>query len=129
MNFEPTIFVVDDDPAVRKAVRFLLQVAGFKVELYSTARDFLDAYDETQPGCLILDIRMPGMDGFELQEELAARQSPLPIIFITGHGNTGAKARALDRGAVGFIAKPFDNQVLLKQVHHALYSYPGSVHH
>lgn len=117
---EPIVFVVDDDQAVCNAVGFVLQLACFRVETYLSSEEFLAAYDPRRPGCLLLDIGMPGMDGFELQEKLAVCQSHLPVIFMTGHGSTEDRDRAYQRGAVGFIEKPFLTHTLLDLVRSAL---------
>lgn len=117
---QPTVFIVDDDQAVCEALRFFLQLTGFRVETYHRAEEFLDAYDPERPGCLLLDISMPGMNGLELQKELHARHSRLPVIFMTGHGDAEIRDRVLKRGAMAFIKKPFLSQVLLDHIQSAL---------
>ncbi len=113
MAIKPTVFVVDDDPAVRESLRWLIESVGLCVGTYGSAGGFLDAYDPHTPGCLVLDVRMPGKSGLKLQEELAARGISIPIIFITGYGDIPAAVSAMKAGAVDFIEKPFDDQVLL----------------
>ncbi len=120
MKLEPTVFVVDDDASVRKLMRWLLEGANLRVETYARAREFLQFYHPAQPGCLILDVRMPGMSGLELQEELVARGIRLPIILVSGHGDVPTAVRAMKAGAVDFLEKPFGEQVLLARVREAL---------
>jgi len=113
---EPTVHIVDDDPGVRKALALLMRSAGLRVQTYQSARDFLDRYDPDRPGCMILDIRMPGMSGLELQQELVARHEPIPIIILSGHGDIPMAVRAIKGGALDFIEKPFQNGTLLSLV-------------
>jgi FixJ family two-component response regulator len=113
------IVVVDDDESVRRALKRLLKSSNFRVEVFASARDFLDFAHLRETSCLILDVRMPGMDGLELQRQLAASHR-IPIIFITGHGDEDTRERALRAGAVGFLAKPFSEEALLSAVHSAL---------
>ena len=120
MNPEPTVFVVDDDAAVRDALRLLLEEEGLPVEVYASAEAFLDSYHPERPGCLVLDIRMPGMNGLELQETLAALQCKIPIIFITGHGAVSLSVSALKAGALDFLEKPFDDEELLGRIRMAI---------
>jgi two-component system, LuxR family, response regulator FixJ len=119
-NARPTVFIVDDDTAVRDALKFLLRSVGHPVETYASALDFLDAYRDDRPGCLVLDIRMPGMSGLELQEKLVERRSILPIIFITGHGDVPMAVEAMQSGAMDFIQKPFRDQDLLDRINQGL---------
>jgi two-component system response regulator FixJ len=119
-NARPTIFVVDDDAAVRDALKLLLRSVGQSVETFASAQEFLDAYSEDRPGCLVLDIRMPGMSGLELQQKLNERHSILPIIFITGHGDVPMAVEAMQAGAVDFIQKPFRDQDLIDRINQAL---------
>lgn len=119
-NARPTIFVVDDDAAVRDALKLLLRSVGQAVETYSSGQEFIDAYSEDRPGCLVLDIRMPGMSGLELQQKLNERHSILPIIFITGHGDVPMAVEAMQAGAVDFIQKPFRDQDLIDRINQAL---------
>lgn len=103
-----TVFIVDDDEAVRDSLRWLLEANGYRVKSFSGAEDFLEAYDPEQIGVLIVDVRMPGMSGLELQEELIARRAPLPIVFITGHGDVPMAVSTIKKGAVDFLEKPFN---------------------
>jgi two-component system, LuxR family, response regulator FixJ len=119
-NARATIFVVDDDLAVRDALKLLLRSVGQAVETYGSAQEFLDAYSEDRPGCLVLDIRMPGMSGLELQQKLNEKHSILPIIFITGHGDVPMAVEAMQAGAVDFIQKPFRDQDLIDRINQAL---------
>jgi two-component system response regulator FixJ len=119
-NARATIFIVDDDAAVRDALKLLLRSVGQAVETYASAQEFLDAYSEDRPGCLVLDIRMPGMSGLELQQKLNEKHSILPIIFITGHGDVPMAVEAMQAGAVDFIQKPFRDQDLIDRINQAL---------
>lgn len=119
-QYDPTVFVVDDDLAVLKGLRLLIRSAGINVETYLRAQDFLDSYDPARPGCLVLDLRMPGMSGLELQETLLKRRIGIPIIIVTGHGNIPAAMLAMKRGAFGFLEKPFNDQVLLDKIQNAI---------
>jgi len=114
------IFVVDDDDAVRESLRALLESFGFAVREFSSARSFLEAYNPSQNGCLIVDIRMPGMDGLALQEEITARAWSIPVIVITGHGDVPLAVRAMKAGAIDFLEKPFDDVLLVEGVKRAL---------
>jgi len=120
ISARPTVFIVDDDTAVRDALKFLLRSVGHPVETFSSAQDFLTAYRDDRPGCLVLDIRMPGMSGLELQEKLVEKRSILPIIFITGHGDVPMAVEAMQAGAMDFIQKPFRDQDLLDRINQAL---------
>jgi len=113
---EPTVHIVDDDAGVRKALALLMHSAGLQVQTYESARDFLDRYDPGHPGCMILDIRMPGMSGLDLQQELVTRHDPIPIIILSGHGDIPMAVRAIKAGALDFIEKPFQNGTLLSLV-------------
>jgi FixJ family two-component response regulator len=117
---EPTVFVVDDDPAVRDSLALLLRSVGLNGEAFASAQDFLEAHDAERPGCLVLDVRMPGMSGLELQQQLEALHSTLPIIFITAHGDVPMAVAAVKAGAVDFIQKPFRDQDLLDKIQHAI---------
>ncbi|MDY6946074.1 MAG: response regulator FixJ [Pseudomonadota bacterium] len=119
-NQRPTIFVVDDDSAVRDALKLLLRSVGQSVETYGAGSEFLESYSEDRPGCLVLDIRMPGMSGLELQQKLNEKHSILPIIFITGHGDVPMAVEAMQAGAVDFIQKPFRDQDLIDRINQAL---------
>jgi FixJ family two-component response regulator len=116
----PTVFLVDDDEAVRDAIRLLLTASGLEVLDFESAERFLECYQPQMPGCLLLDIRMPGMSGLRLQEVLVAQRIALPIIFITAHGSVPTAVNAIKKGAVQFIEKPFDDERLLTVVHEAL---------
>lgn len=116
MTHSPTVFVVDDDEAVRSSLRWLIESTGQAVETYAAAADFLTAYAGGRPGCLLLDVRMPQMGGLDLQKKLAEHPVPIPIIFISGHATVPVAVRAMRYGAVDFFTKPFDNQVLLDRL-------------
>ena len=120
MNPEPTVFIIDDDEAVRRFLSGLIASVGLHVETYASAQEFLDADEPSQPGCLLLDIRMPGMSGLELQKELASRNIRIPIIILTGHGNVQVAVHAMKAGAVDFIEKPFNNELLLDRIQMAV---------
>lgn len=120
MPSDSIVFVVDDDAAVCDSLRFLIESVGLQVRTFSSADEFLAAYTPDQPGCLVLDIRMPGMSGLELQEQLAKRGYTLPVIIITAHGDVPSAVRAMHAGAVDFMSKPFNDQSLLDRVHQAL---------
>ena len=116
---EATVFVLDDDEAVRDSLKALLESAGMTVEVYGSGQQFLEAYDPSRSGCLVLDVRMPEMGGLELQERLAANRVNLPIIIITGHADVPIAVKALKAGAVDFIEKPFADDVILDSVRRA----------
>jgi len=116
----PFIAVVDDDESVREALQSLLNSMGLKAEGFASAEDFLRSAHVPATRCLILDVRMPGMGGLELQRQLAAAECPIPIIFITAHGDENTRVQALRAGAVDFLAKPFSEEALLAAVHSAL---------
>ena len=120
MNKEQTVFIVDDEPRIREALAELLKTVGQACEFYSSAFEFLEDFDITRQGCLLLDIRMPIMTGLELQEKLNQRHSPLPIVFISGYGDIPMAVEAMRRGAVDFICKPFREQDLLSSINMAL---------
>jgi len=115
-----TVLVVDDDPAVCASLVRLIGSVGLNVETYSHGRMFLDAYDEARPGCLVLDIRMPGMGGLEVQKILNEQGISIPIIIITGHGDVPLAVQTLRAGAIDFIEKPFRPQELLDRINEAL---------
>lgn len=117
---EPTVFVIDDEEGMRNALRRVLAGAGYAVRTYASAAAFLDTYQPEQPGCLLLDINMPGMSGPELHDVLAKREIPLPIIYLTGFASVPVAVRAMKSGALDFLEKPFDTAVLLDYVRHAL---------
>jgi two-component system response regulator FixJ len=116
----PTVFVVDDDEEVRNALKLLLESVGLPVICYASALDYLESFNEKLPGCLVVDIRMPGMSGLDMQEKLAERPIHPPVIIITGHGDVPMAVRAVQAGAVDFIEKPFRDQILLDSVHRAI---------
>ncbi|MFA7322711.1 MAG: response regulator transcription factor [Dokdonella sp.] len=117
---EPTVFIVDDDQAVARSLRWLIESVRLRVETFASAQAFLDGYATTKPGCLVLDVRMPGMSGIELQERLTAQRIRVPIIFITGHGDVQMAVRAVQAGAFDFIEKPFNDQDLLDRIQRAI---------
>ncbi len=115
-----TVIVVDDDDAVRNSLRLLLKSAGINAEVEASAQDYLARYAATQGGCLLLDVRMPGMSGLELQQELNVRGATIPVIFITGNGDIPMAVEAMQHGAFDFLQKPFRDQDLLDRVQRAL---------
>jgi FixJ family two-component response regulator len=114
------ISVVDDDESVRQSLGGLMRSVGFGVKVFSSAEEFLNSGNPRDTGCLILDVRMPGMDGFELQRRLEANQYEIPVIFITAHGDEEMRRRALLAGAVDYLLKPFTEEALLNAVQAAL---------
>ena len=117
----PTIFVVDDDAAVRKSLVRLLRSAGYLVESFASAGEFLDHWQErATTGCLVLDVQMPGLSGFDLQRQLRSTPRSLPIVFITGHGDSPMSVMAMKAGAVNFLAKPFQAEDLLLAIGEAI---------
>ncbi len=120
---EPTVFVIDDDQAVRDSLQFLLESADLRVRTFASATEFLaecDSAAQPLPGCLVVDVRLPGITGLELQEELRRRNLLLPAIVITGHGDIAAAVRAMKAGAVDFIEKPFNDDQLLTRIREAM---------
>ena len=117
---QPIVFVVDDDRAMRDSLRWLLESVGLSVRTYATAAEFLGDHNPAQPGCLVLDVRMPGMSGLDVQTELAQRGAELPTIVVTGHAEVAMAVRAVKAGAIDFIEKPFSDQLLLDRVRQAL---------
>jgi RNA polymerase sigma factor (sigma-70 family) len=115
----PVVYVVDDDDALRDSLRWLLESAGYKVSAHSTAERFLLAYRPGMAGCLVLDVRMPGASGLELQQELMRRAATLPIIFVTGHGDVPMAVEAVKNGAFHFLEKPFKDEQLLRLIDEA----------
>jgi FixJ family two-component response regulator len=122
MNAEtaPIVFIVDDDLSVRRSTERLVRAAGLNVQAFTSAREFLKNPRPEAPACLILDVRMPGLDGMELQRELTRAGIKIPIIFITGHGDIPMSVRAMKAGAVEFLTKPFRSRSLLDAVHSAI---------
>lgn len=119
-NREPTVFVVDDDEAVRNSLRLLLKSLGMPAIAHGSAEEFLAAFDDEQPGCIVLDVRMPGISGPELQDELNRRGALIPVIFITGHGDVPMAVEAMRHGAVDFLQKPFSDKDLVDRIQLAL---------
>ena len=117
---DPTVFVVDDDAAVRKAVSRLLRSAGLAVAVFASPREFLAQYDPATPGCLVLDVAMPGFSGLQLQTALGEKGSILPIIFLTGHGDVSKSVQAMKGGAFDFLTKPVNAKNLLPAIHAAI---------
>lgn len=116
----PTAIVIDDDDAVRSSLKLLLRSVKLPVTVYASAQEFLPKYSVDQPGCLIVDVRMPGMSGLELQQQLNLRGAMIPVIFITGHGDISMAVEAMRHGAFDFLPKPFRDQDLLDRVQRAL---------
>jgi FixJ family two-component response regulator len=114
------VFVVDDDPSMRRSLESLLRSVGHDVRLFASAPEFMRATRDDAPGCLVLDVRLPGMSGLAFQQELSNAGVALPIIFVTGHGDVPMSVRAMKAGAVEFLTKPFDDQALLDAVHAAI---------
>ncbi len=114
------VYIVEDDEAVRDSLEMMLVSMAHKVETFPTANAFLESYNEAMAGCIVLDIRMPGMDGMELQKELNNQNSILPIIFVTGHGDVPMAVEAMQLGAIDFIQKPYREQELLEKIKAAL---------
>ncbi len=120
MNTEGTVFIVDDNKDFRESLCALMESAGLAAETYINAQDFLDNYDTTDSGCLLLDIRMPGMNGLELQVKLIKDGIQIPVIIISAHGNVEKAVRAMKTGAVDFIRKPYEAELLLDRIWQAL---------
>ena len=120
MQREATVFVVDDDEAARVMLQFLFGSVGLRSEGFASAQEFLDHYDPDRPGCLLLDVRMPGMSGLELQSRLACQGSKLPIILLTGHADVPMAVCAVRAGAFDFLEKPTNDQILLDRIHQAI---------
>jgi RNA polymerase sigma factor (sigma-70 family) len=120
MNTTSVVFVVDDDHAIRSSLKWLIESVGLAVETYATADEFMSSYYPGRAGCLLLDVRMPGMSGLELQEHFAKNEVNIPIIIITGHGDVPMAVRAMKSGAIDFIEKPFNDELLLESIRNAL---------
>jgi two-component system, LuxR family, response regulator FixJ len=116
----PQVHLVDDDPDVRSAVSLLLKTENFRVTAYADARAVLEGVDASTPGCLVLDVRLPDMDGLTLQRELKSRGVQMPVVFITGHGDIPMAVRAVSEGALDFLEKPFHDEALIEGVRHGL---------
>jgi len=119
-NKDAVVFVVDDDDAVRESLSWLISSIGLKVETYPSAQDFLDSFIPEKHGCLIVDVRMPGMNGLELQRKLADKATCLPVIVITGHGDVQMAVRAMKDGAFDFVEKPFNDNTIIEHVEKAV---------
>jgi FixJ family two-component response regulator len=117
---EPIVFAVDDDPSMRAALARLFRSIGMRAQIFASADDFLKFKRPDAPTCLVLDVRLPGLNGLDLQRELAAGDQAIPIIFITGHGDIPMSVEAMKAGAVEFLTKPFRDQALLDAIHHAI---------
>ena len=113
------IFIIDDDESVRASLKLLVESAGHKGVTFKSAEEFLESGSMKGADCLLLDIRMPGMGGFELQEHLVASGSPIPVVFVTGHDRFGMEEKAMRLGAVAYLRKPFDDQELLNAINRA----------
>jgi two-component system response regulator FixJ len=120
MSKQATVFVVDDDQAMRNSLKWLIESVGLTVRTYAAADEFIKDYYPGRAGCLLLDVRMPGMSGLELQEQFIEQQIKIPIIIITGHGDVPMAVRAMKAGAVDFIEKPFNDELLLESIRNAL---------
>jgi two-component system, LuxR family, response regulator FixJ len=116
----PIVFIVDDDEAIRNSLRLLVKSIGLNATILGSAQEFLASYDPLQPGCLILDVRMPGMSGLELQQQLNLRGAVIPVIFISGHGDIPMAVEAMQQGAFDFLQKPFRDQDLIDRVQRAM---------
>lgn len=116
----PVVFVVDDDVSVRESLEPLIRRAGWKSEVFSSAQDFLSRPRDATPSCLVLDVELPDLNGLDLQERVAACRAEMPIIFITGHGDIPMSVRAMKAGAAEFLTKPFERDVLLSAIQHAI---------
>lgn len=117
---DATVYVVDDDPDMRDSLRWLLKTVGLRVEAFGSAEEFLGGFAPSGPGCLVLDVRMPGTSGLDLFEELARRGEGLPVIFITAYADVPMAIRAMKSGAVEFVEKPFNRQTLLEKIQRAV---------
>lgn len=120
MERDPTVFIVDDDPATLNSLRFLVESVGLRVETFTSAQAFLESYKTDRLGCLVVDVRMPGMSGLELQEQLVAEKITIPIIVVSGHGDVPIAVRAMRSGAIDFIEKPFEDQVMIDRIQAAV---------
>ena len=120
IELQPTVFVVDDDAAVRNAIAALLAASGMQMQLFKSAEEFIRVYNPAWPGCLLLDLQLPGMKGLELQRLFSKKGIELPIIIITGHGSVAASVESMKLAAVDFIEKPFREKVLLESIQKAL---------
>jgi len=117
---QPIVFVVDDDISVRESLELLIQFAGWQPEIFASAEDFLAHPRTATPSCLVLDVSLPDLNGLELQKLIASERTDMPIIFITGHGDVPMSVQAMKAGAVEFLTKPFDDEILLSAIRHAI---------
>ncbi len=120
MNSDATVYVVDDDEAIRHSLKLLIGAVGLKVRVFPDAASFLDTFDPALRGCIVADLSMPGMNGLDMQERLNALNCSMPIIFLSGHGDVPAAVRALQKGAVDFLEKPFNPKLLLERIEQAI---------
>ncbi len=120
MKDDPTVSVVDDDPDLRRSMQWMLSKSGLNVRTYASGEDFLQDYDPSEPGCVILDLRMSGMGGLELQQRMSRKKWSAPVIIVTGHGDVSTAVGAMEAGALAFIEKPFNRQVLLDRIQQAV---------
>ncbi len=127
MKTAPQVYVIDDDASVRKSVARLLRISAYQVETFSSADEFLETCRMAEYGCIVLDLRMPGMSGERLQDRLGTMEGALPIVVITGHGDAQTRASMMEKGAVAFLAKPFDDQELIDAIEVALARNRGEV--
>lgn len=120
MSSEPTVFIIDDDPAARQALAVLVESMNLRVETYASAQEFLDVYDPSKPGCMLLDVRMPGVSGLELLQRLVSDKIPVPVIIISAHGDVPMVVQAMKAGALNFLEKPCRDQQLWEAIQEAL---------
>lgn len=120
MSDDATVYVVDDEEAIRHSLEMLIGAVGLKVRVFSNAASFLESFDPSLRGCIVADLSMPGMNGLEMQERLNALDCCMPIIFLSGHGDVPAAVRALQKGAVDFLEKPFNPKILLERIEQAV---------
>lgn len=125
---EKRVYLVDDEPAVRRSVGFMLKTSGFEVESFESGEEFLKAVPHLAPGCVLLDVRLGGMDGLAVQQSLRDRGVVLPVIIITGHGDVGLAVRAMKAGAVDFLEKPFEKAAVVAAIEQALLRNDGRAH-
>ena len=126
MEVEPSVFVVDDDRAIREALQSLVSTVGLNTESYASFPKFLDAYNDDRPGCLVLDVRIPGIGGLEAMEVLKAQGMAIPVIIITAYGDVSTAVRAMKAGAVDFFEKPFNNQEILDTIQRSIFDHAKS---
>ncbi|MDR3504937.1 MAG: response regulator FixJ [Acidocella sp.] len=129
MQPDPVVHLIDDDEAVRQSLAFLLTSAGFAIRTYASATAFLDALVAVQPGCVVTDVRMPGLSGLDLQRELISRRIGLPVIVMTGHGDVKLAVEAMKAGAVDFIEKPFQDETMISAIRTAFDRYARDARH